>query len=696
MLSSSQFVEMKGEVRMDGTRRHSDSGEGPSTSKEINSELEKTNSSRDMVKDASKKLEKLQLERAWKEQKERNKDLTRHIKTDNWDQSVERLIAYIETFQDQELKNKIPDLSSKVLMTLSEIQEHNSSSQAFQQSLRKQVGYLSEQSFQKCLQEGDLEKAREHIEKLKIINEKFRDSLVELGIDPTAERRSIDKENQQLEQEIDEIKPKDVNLSRLTRIKDALIGPHEHRPERVNNIIAKFKEHVKYIKEQIDSDSLPEDLKGKLIEMTLSLIQDFKKFSAQAVHGYGEGSKGRQSRQEGEESVKDLHQIIQKLNRDLEKRKKVHEFQAKLQNDPVSTSDDVLPHLEQLVADKVIASFDHAHNRILQYYQKFSTIPSIKTFFPDAYQHLEKAYNRILILKNLSDKWRQVHKDQISIEAVHVKGTDEYIQLQKLAVEEIDAAKDIYKDILALYQKDNHSLISQVDQANHIIYDIRENDQRFQEACDRVRTLHDCSKLYSDKWNKIHELNAELEEAHSEHTPYGEDIKSLSKNIIEMATGAYKDLLALHLQGKDPQEIGRASASQHFQKACDQFETLCEASHAWKQVHEIQEKFVEVLSDSDKRNIKRVVNDTDDAFEQLLNPSDQKNDWQDSKQFIKENYQRLKDIVKDGLRKKWDEHEEYHKNLLERLLKKVDPTLSDSSQEEKNEQRKLKSSQTIF
>jgi hypothetical protein len=73
---------------MSGDRRYFNPGEGSSTSKEVNSGLEKTNGSLDVTKNASKKLEKLKLEEAWKEQKERHEDLTRRIKTDNWEQRL--------------------------------------------------------------------------------------------------------------------------------------------------------------------------------------------------------------------------------------------------------------------------------------------------------------------------------------------------------------------------------------------------------------------------------------------------------------------------------------------------------------------------------------------------------------------------------------------------------------------------------
>ena len=529
-------------------RRHFDAREGSSTSKEVNSGLEKTNGSRDMVKDTYKKteefkLEKFKLEKAWKEQKECNEDLTRHIKTDKWDQSTKRLIAYLKTFQDKELKNKTSDSSNKVLMTQSEIQEHNLSSQSFQKSLQEQIGCLSERSFQNCLQKGDLEKAREHIEKLKTINENFRDSLVELGVTLTTESRSIDKENQNLKQEIiDEIKPKDVKLSRLAQIKDALIGPHEHRPERVNNITAKFKENVNYIKQQIDSDSLPENLKGKLIEMTLSFIHDFKKFSAQAVRGYGEGSKGQQSRRDGEASINDLNQRIQKMGQYLPMWEDINKFQDSIKNAPASSSNDTIPDIEQLVANKVVDDLKQAHMRVLHCYRRPSDSPLFETLLQNAHNNLDKSYDQFKILSYHSDEWRQVNNVRAQLEADHGEATQEDMRIKLLADKAIHRAKEAYKEVLDWHQQSGGR-----PEHLHGTY------KQLEEAGEQLETLREASHV----WKQINEIQTEFVGDLSESN------KKLANREVQKAKDAFKNFLDRYEQGND-----RQISKQSLERAC--------------------------------------------------------------------------------------------------------------------------------
>lgn len=608
----------KEDAIMSMDRRPFDSGEGPSTPKEINAR-EKTNDPRDMVKDASKKQEefkheKLKLEKAWKEHKERNEDLTRYIRTDNWEQSVDRIKAYIETFQDKELKNKIRDLSSKVLMTPSERQEHNSSPQSFQEALRKQVGYLSERSFQECLQKGNLEKAREHIENLKTINEKFQDSLVKLGIDPTAERRSIDKENQKLEQEINEIKPKDVKLSRLTQIKDALRRTHEHRPERVNNITAEFKENVKYVKEQIDGDCLPENLKEKLIEVTLSLMQDFKKFSAQAVRDYGKGSKGRQSRREGEASIDDINKRIQKIRQDLPLWEDVKEFQDSIKNPPASSSNDAISGIEQLVADKVVDDLKQAHMRVLNCCRRPSDSPLFETFLQNAHNDLKKSRDQFKILSDHSDKWervsynwRQVNKVQTQLEAGHGEVTEEDMRVKMLADKEINRAKEAYKEALDWYQ-----------QSDGVV---------FRSSVD------------------------------------GESQRSLEAGSLS-STLSLSELLGETISDGGPEHLHHTY--KQLKEAADQLETLHEASHAWKQINEIQ---TEVSELNDKLSNKE-VDKAKEAFKHFLDRYEQGRDGQIFKQSLERACESLKSIVEKDLREYWSEEDKFFETHFKDISKK--------------------------
>ena len=112
------------------------------------------------------------------------------------------------------------------------------------------------------------------------------------------------------------IKHKDVKIPRQTKARDfikACFTPlPEHRPERVNKEIDEFNETLQKIDGKLHAEYLPKELKDKLEETTRFLREDFERSSDQAVRG-----KGRQSRQEGEKRIQDLHEIIQNMSKDL-------------------------------------------------------------------------------------------------------------------------------------------------------------------------------------------------------------------------------------------------------------------------------------------------------------------------------------------------------------------------------------------
>ncbi len=109
---------------------------------------------------------------------------------------------------------------------------------------------------------------------------------------------------EQITQALSEIQPVKVELSWTTKWVDEMreklcLLPEEHRPQRMKKKFKQLSDHIKSINNEIRGNYIPEDLSRKVVKITLLHVEDFKKFYTQACD-YREGSKGRQSRREGE------------------------------------------------------------------------------------------------------------------------------------------------------------------------------------------------------------------------------------------------------------------------------------------------------------------------------------------------------------------------------------------------------------
>jgi len=248
------------------------------------------------------------------------------------------------------------------------------------------------------------------------------------------------------------IKHKDVKIPPQTKARDfvkaCFTSPeykHEHRPERVNKEIDEFNETLQKIDGKLHAEYLPKELKDKLEETTRFLREDFERSSDQAVRG-----KGRQSRQEGEKRIQDLHEIIQNMSKDLAMWMYIDNFQARIKNVPPSGSNDAISNLEQLVADKVIDDLKDAHKQVLDCYRRPSDLPLTKIYLQNNLKRLEEYYKIFSTFSKFSDKWREIHEARAKLEATHSEDTEYGKQVKQLA---INRASDTYKQGLAWFQE---------------------------------------------------------------------------------------------------------------------------------------------------------------------------------------------------------------------------------------------------
>lgn len=444
---------------------------------------------RDFVKDGGKNYENAeQLKQAWEEQINRNKSLTDHIRIDNHNKSADRLNRY-----------------------------------------RKEcITIIQKYKIEKLNLSREFKAPSEHVKALTAINDTFETYLKNDGVTLTADSTSAHEPNKiilKLDEKIGEIEPKkDIKRSRITRLKDAFRRGEAPKTmsKHVNNEINQFKDTVRAtIKENIVHDYIPYPIKQKLAEITFSFIKDFKQYSDQAR----DKSKGRQYRQEGEASMRDLNKRLQAMSKDLPMWKYIGELQAEIKNVPASTSNDNIPHLEQSLANKIVNEIKEAHIQLMGLYQQTDNLP------PDADINLKEAYNRLATLSEASHARKQVHETQAQLKADHGGTTNEEdFLVNTLADELVEKASSAYKDILQL-PSDEPSLQKQLQNAH----------QHFQTTCDQ---LHNLSKV-SHECRQVHEIYAEFFENLSESD------KELAGYTLNVAKKSLRHFLTSCEQGND-------------------------------------------------------------------------------------------------------------------------------------------------
>jgi hypothetical protein len=188
----------------------------------------------------------------------------------------------------------------------------------------------------------------------------------------------------EIDQEISRIKPKDMRISRMTRIGDALIRSHrDHRPERVNKAIEQFKTIARDINNKIGSDYIPENLRDELAKTTLFLIKDFCNFPDKAVRNYGkDGSKGREARNLAEKRIKELNDQLKTLSETTSIYKQVHEIQAKFI--------EVLSESNKEEANREVEKVDNAFKQfLLDHYEQGNNRQTSKQIVEESYKLLK-------------------------------------------------------------------------------------------------------------------------------------------------------------------------------------------------------------------------------------------------------------------------------------------------------------------
>lgn len=268
------------------------------------------------------------------------------------------------------------------------------------------------------VRKGDLGKRPSSSEKIYSKSENTKQlppDLVKKGAkQQEKEHKQLDlKEEEQMWKQV--IEPKNVDISKRTKLVDALrpscMAPREHRPERVNKTIELFNKTVQEIKDKLDADYLPKELKDEMVETTLSLISEFKKCSDQAVQGYGNyWGKGGETRNQGEEKITSLNKRVQDINAHLPDWRNIWEYISKLRvrmnNASFSVLNDAISHKEQIVLKGVIDDFRHAHKKFLHCYS--SSAKSLET----ANMLFRRAYNQLKGFHEASYAWMQAQEIQ--------------------------------------------------------------------------------------------------------------------------------------------------------------------------------------------------------------------------------------------------------------------------------------------
>jgi len=333
------------------------------------------------------------------------------------------------------------------------------------------------------------------------------------------------------------IKHKDVKIPRQTKARDfikACFTPlPEHRPERVNKEIDEFKKTLQEIDGMLHADYLPKELKDTLEETTRFLMEDFKRSSDQAVHGYGkDGAKGRKDRQEGEESIRDLNKRIQKMSKDLPMWEHIDKFQASIKNAPPSVSNDAISNFEQSVADKVIDDLKEAHKKVLDYYKQPSDLPFARMFPKNDSNRLKNYYEVYRTFSNFSHKWRKIHEVRAKLEATHREDTEYNTQVKQLIGKAINRARDAYKEGLAWLQEPEHFR----DGATKDAY------EQLEKVGDQLKALSEAS----DGWKQVHAIQAAFVE-----DLLSETSKELANRTVDAAKKAYQQFPERYDQGND-------------------------------------------------------------------------------------------------------------------------------------------------
>lgn len=258
---------MKGEIIVfEHKRKPLDSGEGPSTREGTNI--------RDFEKHRAEEYE--QRQRDWKEQRERLNKFNRIMAKDD---------------------------SKTILAKYMEIHEH----------------VVGKYQLKELYINNENNTSPEDINAFKEINDIFENHLKALEI---TQVKALE-----ITQELSKIEPVEVGPSLATKARDMISKfPKEHRHQRMNKEIGQLKECVGGMLGNID-DFPSEELKEKVLQVTLDKIKNFQELVPQSVEKYGE-RKGKEGRDQAEQRIKAINNQLKDLSEAVSIYKQVHEIQT--------------------------------------------------------------------------------------------------------------------------------------------------------------------------------------------------------------------------------------------------------------------------------------------------------------------------------------------------------------------------------
>ena len=207
-----------------------------------------------------------------------------------------------------------------------------------------------------------------------------------------------------------EIEPRDASIPLLTKIGDKIHSQQkEHRPERVKNLINEFTNTIEIMKNKIkeykEQDScIIHILNNKMIRMIKSIINDFNISSKQAMKDYGNVlHKGKDARNHGEESMKNLYKVALDLNdymnkdmsKDIDKWHQIRQSQIEIREALKSVPEKYRSLVKNLALRK-LAMARAAYGQILEGYQRGIDRSDARKRFDKAYDWFKARPNDLI------------------------------------------------------------------------------------------------------------------------------------------------------------------------------------------------------------------------------------------------------------------------------------------------------------
>jgi protein phosphatase len=242
-------------------------------------------------------------------------------------------------------------------------------------------------------------------------------------------------------------KPKEENLPRRTqavdRLRKLLRMTRDHRPGRVNQVAEEFNKTLGEMKDKFAA--VPEEVKDKLVETTISMMKDFKEAYDDALRGYGK-RKGRTAREKGETKIKELNSQLQKINENLDKRNNVNnyykQFEVNLQN--IQQKSLSLP---ENISEKFHETLGSLSRQITDLYQSILK-GNIETIKADDEAKIKELSTNISKMSKDLDRWHLAQDAQRDL----LKSAKDGQECQSLE-ESRDGIRKSYERVLDAYRQ---------------------------------------------------------------------------------------------------------------------------------------------------------------------------------------------------------------------------------------------------